>query len=154
MLAGTGNRCCQNEYMRVYTRTMSNASCYCIVLRKASRRISALYDEALAPLGINITQFSALRNIGRNAPISLTDLGHEMELDRSTVGRNMKVLERMDLIAFGTGEDHREAVLSLTPEGKALLERAKPIWDDIQDQLENRLGPDHAIQLGRLLAAI
>jgi DNA-binding MarR family transcriptional regulator len=140
--------------MRVYTRSMSNASCYCIVLRKASRRISALYDEALAPLGINITQFSALRNVSRNAPISLTDLGHEMELDRSTVGRNMKVLERMGLVAFGTGKDHREAVLSLTSEGIALLQRAKPIWDDIQGQLESRLGPDHAIQLGQLLAAI
>jgi DNA-binding MarR family transcriptional regulator len=133
---------------------MSNASCYCIVLRKASRRISALYDEALAPLGINIAQFSAMRTISRNTPISLTDLGQEMELDRSTVGRNMKVLERMGLVAFATGEDQREAVLSLTSEGTALLERARPIWDDIQDQLESRLGPDHARQLGELLQAI
>ena len=140
--------------MRVYTRTMPSSSCYCIVLRKASRRISALYDEALEPYGINIAQFSAIRNINRNAPISLTDLGHKMELDRSTIGRNMKVLERMGLVASETGKDQREAVLSLTPEGKTLLERTNPIWDAVQNRIEDRLGPDHARQLGELLEAI
>lgn len=140
--------------MRVYTRTMSNASCYCIVLRKASRRISALYDEALAPYGINIAQFSAMRSINRNAPISLTELAHKQDLDRSTVGRNMKVLERMGIVISETGKDQREALLSLTPEGKDLLERADPIWEEVQDRIETRLGADHALQLGQLLAAI
>ena len=133
---------------------MPASTCYCIILRKASRRVTALYDEALAPFGINIAQFSALRTIKRNAPISLTDLGHKMELDRSTVGRNMKVLERMGLVAFSTGEDQREAVLSLTPEGATLVETARPIWDEIQERLENRLGPEHARQLSELLEAI
>jgi DNA-binding MarR family transcriptional regulator len=133
---------------------MSNASCYCIVLRKASRRISALYDEALAPHGINIAQFSAIRTINRNAPISLTELGDRMDLDRSTVGRNMKVLERRGLVASETGKDQREALLSLTPEGRALLERTDPIWEEVQNRIEDRLGPDHARQLGQLLAAI
>ena len=139
--------------MRVYTRTMSNA-CYCIVLRKASRRISAVYDEALAPHGINITQFSAIRNIKRYEPISLTDLADKLDLDRSTVGRNMKVLERIGLVATATGEDHREAALSLTEEGKALLARAEPIWHDVQVQIEERLGPEHSRQLSELLEAI
>jgi DNA-binding MarR family transcriptional regulator len=133
---------------------MSNATCYCIVLRKASRRVTALYDQALAPLGINIAQFSALRYINRNAPISLTDLGEKMELDRSTVGRNMKVMERMGLVALTTGEDQREALLSLTDAGRELLERGNPIWDAIQARLEDRLGIDHARQLSELLEAI
>lgn len=133
---------------------MSNASCYCIVLRKASRRISALYDEALEPYGINIAQFSAIRSINRHAPISLTELAHKQDLDRSTVGRNMKVLERMGIVASETGKDQREAVLSLTPEGKALLERTDPIWEEVQNRIEDRLGSDHARQLGELLAAI
>lgn len=133
---------------------MPNSTCYCIILRQASRRVTALYDEALAPLGINIAQFSALRNINRKAPVSLTDLAEAMELDRSTVGRNMKVLERMGLVVFATGEDQREALLSLTGEGHALLERGNPIWDEIQNRLEDRLGLDHARQLSELLEAI
>jgi DNA-binding MarR family transcriptional regulator len=133
---------------------MPASTCYCIILRKASRRVTALYDEALAPFGINIAQFSALRTIKRDAPVSLTELGHKMELDRSTVGRNMKVLERMGLVAFSTGEDQREAVLSLTSEGASLVEAALPVWDEIQHRLEARLGADHARQLGELLEAI
>ncbi|MDB5555901.1 MAG: MarR family transcriptional regulator [Rhizobium sp.] len=139
--------------MRVYTRTMSNA-CYCIVLRKASRRISAVYDEALAPHGINIAQFSAIRNINRYEPISLTDLADKLDLDRSTVGRNMKVLERMGIVATATGADQREAALSLTDEGKALLVKTEPIWHDVQVQIEDRLGPEHSRQLSELLEAI
>jgi DNA-binding MarR family transcriptional regulator len=132
---------------------MSNA-CYCIVLRKASRRISAVYDEALAPYGINIAQFSAIRSIRRYEPISLTDLANRLDLDRSTVGRNMKVLERMGIVATATGADQREAALSLTAEGKALLAKTEPIWHDVQAQIENRLGPEHSRQLRELLDAI
>ncbi|MDB5553957.1 MAG: MarR family transcriptional regulator [Rhizobium sp.] len=139
--------------MRVYTRTMSNA-CYCIVLRQASRRISAVYDEALAPYGINIAQFSAIRNIKRYEPISLTDLADKLDLDRSTVGRNMKVLERLGLVATATGEDQREAVLSLTAEGEALLVKSEPVWHDVQVQIEDRLGPEHSRQFSELLEAI
>jgi len=132
---------------------MSNA-CYCIVLRKASRRISAVYDEALAPHGINIAQFSAIRSIKRNAPISLTELADKLDLDRSTVGRNMKVLERMGIVATATGEDQREAALSLTAQGEALFVKTEPIWHDVQVQIEDRLGPEHSRQLSELLEAI
>ena len=139
--------------MWVYTRFMSNA-CFCISLRKASRRLSAIYDEALVPFGINIAQFSAIRTIKRNSPISLTDLAERLDLDRSTVGRNMKVLERMGLVAAATGKDHREAALSLTSEGHTLLEKAEPIWHDVQVEVESRLGAEQSRQLNELLEAI
>lgn len=127
--------------IRVYTRIMTVSSCYCITLRNASRRLTSLYDEALAPLGINVTQFSQLRNIGRQQPVSLTDLARKMELDRSTVGRNTKILERMGLVVAASGEDHRENALALTGEGEALLDRAVPIWEGVQARIAERLGP-------------
>ena len=95
--------------MRVYTRTMSNA-CYCIVLRKASRRISAVYDEALAPYGINIAQFSAMRNIIRRSHFQSLNAFQESMGDRlfanprnaasgslrqKTEGKNERQLEAM-----------------------------------------------------------
>ena len=58
--------------------------CICIAVRKASRRLTARYDEALAPVGINLAQFSLLRNIRRHGPVSLTRLGELTELDRSS----------------------------------------------------------------------
>ncbi|MCO5150588.1 MULTISPECIES: MarR family winged helix-turn-helix transcriptional regulator [unclassified Shinella] len=133
---------------------MSRDLCHCIVLRKASRRVSSYYDEALAPLGVNIAQFSLLRNIHRMAPVSLTDLGTRVELDRSTVGRNAKVLERMGLIAIQPGKDQREAVLTIAEPGHAVLREGAPLWDGVQDAIEARLGPDGTERLRELLAAL
>jgi DNA-binding MarR family transcriptional regulator len=133
---------------------MPNDSCHCILLRKAARKVSSYYDEALAPLGVNIGQFSLLRNINRLQPISLTELAAKVELDRSTVGRNTKVLARMGMVAIGHGEDQREALLSLTEEGLALLQRGAPLWDSVQDDIEARLGEEKTKQLQELLAAL
>ena len=130
---------------------MPNETCHCIVLRQASRKVSSYYDEALAPLGVNIGQFSLLRNINRLAPVSLTELAGKVDLDRSTVGRNAKVLERMGLVAIGHGEDQREAMLTLTEKGRHLLEKGAPLWDGVQEDIEVRLGPDKTKQLLELL---
>ncbi|CDZ48463.1 MarR family winged helix-turn-helix transcriptional regulator [Neorhizobium galegae] len=133
---------------------MPNHTCHCILLRKASRKVSSYYDEALAPLGVNIGQFSLLRNINRLAPISLTDLAVQVELDRSTVGRNAKVLERMGLVAIGHGEDQREAMLTVAPQGHAILKQGAPLWDGVQADIEARLGAEKTRQLQELLAAL
>ncbi len=133
---------------------MKSDTCHCILLRKAARKVSSYYDEALAPLGVNIGQFSLLRNINRMAPVSLTELGARVELDRSTVGRNAKVLERMGLVAISTGEDHREAMLTITEAGHAVLKAGAPLWDGVQETIEARLGPDKTEQLRELLKAL
>ncbi|KAA3509686.1 MarR family winged helix-turn-helix transcriptional regulator [Agrobacterium rosae] len=133
---------------------MSNDTCHCILLRKATRKVSSYYDEALAPLGVNIGQFSLLRNIRRMEPVSLTDLAHKVELDRSTVGRNAKVLERLELIAIGHGEDQREAVLMIAEKGREILDKGAPLWDGVQDDIEARLGREKARQLQELLAEL
>jgi DNA-binding MarR family transcriptional regulator len=128
--------------------------CYCILLRKASRRLSALYDEALEPFGISIGQFSLIRNIDRKQPVSLTELAAVMELDRSTVGRNTKVLERMGLVETVSGEDHREALMELTDKGRALLEAAVPAWENVQISIDERLGEAKSNELQQLLDVI
>lgn len=133
---------------------MSSQTCHCILLRKAARKVSSYYDDALAPLGVNIAQFSLLRNLARSQPVSLTDLAARVELDRSTVGRNVKVLQRMGLVKIGHGEDQREAVLTLSVGGRALLDQGAPLWDGVQEDIDRRLGADGSRQLQALLAAL
>lgn len=128
--------------------------CTCILLRQAARKSSAIYDEALAPLGINIAQFSLLRKISRAGSISLTELAHKAELDRSTMGRNAKVLQRMGLVEPAASEDHRETSVTLTDEGRDIVRRGAPLWDKAQDEIEARLGDDGVEQLQSLLRAI
>ena len=128
--------------------------CVCISLRKASRKLTARYDAALEAAGINLAQFSLLRSIARLGPVSLTALSEVTELDRSTLGRNVRVLERLRLVAIGGGEDQREAMLSLAPHGKTTLVTALPLWEGTQHAIRTKLGADGVAQLTALLGAL
>ncbi|MDR3373003.1 MAG: MarR family transcriptional regulator, partial [Ancalomicrobiaceae bacterium] len=108
----------------------------------AARKVTAIYDEALSPIEVNIAQFSLLRRIAHKEPISLTDLAAVCELDRSTVGRNAKVLERRKLVATVKAKDQREACLTLTAAGRNVLEVGAPLWAAVQARLTAAIGPE------------
>ena len=127
--------------------------CYCVALRKAARKVTSLYDAALEPTGINVAQFSLLRTIDRAAPVSLTELGRMTELDRSTVGRNVRLLQRMGLVRVAPGADQREATVALDELGLEILRRGAPLWDEAQRKIEASLGPA-AAQMRRLLQSL
>ncbi|MCH7308553.1 MarR family transcriptional regulator [Acinetobacter sp. NIPH 1852] len=126
--------------------------CYSAKLRSASRRLGHRYNAALAEFGINITQFSLLSMIKRTEPISLTSLAKMMELERSTVGRNVKVLAKMELVELSQGDkDQREVTLKLTQQGRQLLKAALPHWQKVQQEIEDSLGEDQILMLTDLL---
>src|ERR1700732_3669826 len=82
---------------------MPRNACTCGSLRKASRRISQFYDTALAPIGIKSTQYSILSEVDRGSaagPVSMCELATAMVMDRSTLGHNLKPLERDDLVVL------------------------------------------------------
>ena len=139
--------------MRVYTRIM-NTKCYCISLRKAERKLTSVYDDALKPVGVNVAQFSLLRTIEREGPVSLSKIGRLVDLDRSTVGRNIKVLERMGVVKTIHGDDQREAVVELTVRGRSILNEGAPLWDEAQRLVEKKLGAAGAKQLRTLLQTL
>jgi DNA-binding MarR family transcriptional regulator len=121
--------------------------CYCVSLRVASRKTTALYDAALAPAGIGVAQLSLLRRIGRAGTVSLTELAALAELDRSTVGRNVRVLVRMGLVAETAADDQRETAVALTEAGRGTLGRAGPLWEGAQRRVEAALGAAGAAAL-------
>ena len=128
--------------------------CYCLALRAAARKATALYDETLAPAGLNLAQYGLMRRIERAGAVSLTELGRMAELDRSTVGRNVKVLERLLLVRLSPAKDQREAAVSLTPAGSEALRRAAPLWEDAQRRVETALGAGGAEQLRALALSL
>lgn len=129
--------------------------CYSAMLRSASRRLGSQYNSALAPFGINITQFSLLSMIKRMGPINLSLLAKMMELERSTIGRNVRVLAKMELVVLLQGdEDHREVSLELTPKGYHLLAKARPHWEMVQNQIEDKIGEDQILLLTEILKRI
>ncbi|HEV7440704.1 MAG TPA: MarR family transcriptional regulator [Methylobacterium sp.] len=125
--------------------------CLCTALRRASRSVTAAYDEALRPTGLRITQFALLRTLARTGPVAVTRLAAEIDLDRSTMGRNLDPLERRGLVRLSVGErDQRERVAALTEAGTAAIASALPHWRTIQA----RLAAGEAAALARQAAEI
>lgn len=125
--------------------------CLCTKLRRASRGVTRIYDEALADVGLNAAQFSLLRNLQRLGQPSISALAEAMGLDRSTLGRNLRVVEGRGLLQLGGGSDQRSRQVALTDAGVRVLEQGAPLWERAQQELALRLGADKRAELMALL---
>lgn len=123
---------------------MDPVACYCANARRAALSLTALYDAALAPHGLKVTQFSLLHAVRRRGQANLTALAEATGLDRSTLGRNLRGLEALGLVALSPGEDLRDRVVALTPGGVARLREAGQAWKELQGSLEAELGEEAA----------
>jgi DNA-binding MarR family transcriptional regulator len=129
-------------------------TCYCAAVRTAARKTTALYDSILEPAGVTLAQYSLLRKIERAGSVSLTKLGRVAELDRSTVGRNVKALEELRLVRLGPAKDQREAAVHLTLAGAETLRQAFPLWEEAQRRMEASMGVGGAEQLRTLALSL
>ncbi|MFZ6046615.1 MarR family winged helix-turn-helix transcriptional regulator [Pseudomonas sp. CR3202] len=130
---------------------MLPTQCLCTKLRRATRNVTRLYDDALAGVGLNVAQYSLLKNLSRLDQPSITSLAEAIGLDRSTLGRNLKVLEAKDLVRLEGGEDQRNRLVSLTPAGRASLGEALQAWERVQVQMGQRMGLEKRAALMALL---
>ena len=115
--------------------------CACFNLRKASRAVTQLYDEALRPSGLRVTQFSLLTMLRLTGRLPMTRLADEAVMDRTTLSRNLEVLARDGLVWVEPGADARVREVELTRAGIAKLEEAFPRWEEAQRTIRQRLGP-------------
>jgi DNA-binding MarR family transcriptional regulator len=108
-------------------------------MRKLARLLSLHYDRALAPVGINVNQYSILRR-GSRVTQPMGDLARELGMDRTTLSRDLKPLLAAGWIDLVSGEDARQRCVSVTASGKRLIARAEPLWRRAQDGIESGLG--------------
>ncbi len=113
--------------------------CACFNLRKASRAVSKLFDDTLQPIGLRSTQFVTLLAIFLNEPIGLSALSREMVADRSTLTRNLNVLEREGVIRSKPLRG-RARLYSLTDKGRRVLADGVPLWEKAQSRFVEQLG--------------
>lgn len=117
--------------------------CTCLALRRATRRVTQIYDAHMKPAGLRITQFAVLGQLAGapgTAPVSITALARRLGLDRSTLGRNLRPLLKAGLVAVEGGGDRRAHALALTEAGRGLLDKALPLWRDAQRHVSEKLG--------------
>ncbi len=128
--------------------------CNCLSLRQATRRVTQLYDQVLAPLDLRATQYSLLSQIAEREPIALNPLAEAMIMDRATLGHNVRPLEARGLVRLKVGEDRRSREVSVTTEGRKLLEEAYPLWRRAQKAFETEIGRQDSATLRTVLHRI
>ena len=129
--------------------------CVCATARMAARSLTRIYDRALEPAGIRTTQFSVLARLLEEGPLPLTHLAGRLAMDRTTLARDLRPLERRGLVAISVGADRRVRMAELTPAGRRLVDEVRPLWKQVQRDVRAQLGPDHVARLmDELRAAI
>lgn len=105
-----------------------------------ARSVSRLFDNKMKSIGLTGTQFSLLVAIGSNEIKSISELGERLNIEKSTLSRNLRPLIDTGLISRDRVNGSRSITHKLTEDGLAKLDAAYPIWKDVQDQLEAELG--------------
>jgi len=144
--------------VRRNSQPLQHSDCTCGTLRKASRRVSQFYDLALAPVGIKSTQISILSEVQRGSmrgPVTMCELASAMVMDRSTLGHNLKPLERDDLVVLRLSPaDRRKRYVELTKKGRSILRESRRLWRRAEHRFENVFGKQPAAELRAVLLNI
>lgn len=135
------------EELEQACRTIA-ATCACSTVRLASRAITGLYDAVLAPRALRVTQFIVLVRVFRGFGTTMTTLGKVLGMDRTSLSRNLRPLQRRRLITTVAGSDRRKRALRTTARGERLLARMIPFWQRAQQQVLTVVGAEKWEVLG------
>lgn len=129
--------------------------CTCTILRQAARVATQHFDAALATSGLRISQLSVLTTLSYAGPKTINELAKVMVLDRTTLGRNLRPLQRDGFIAIEAGkDDRRKKRLVLTKKGSSVALKAMDSWGDAQTNFEKAIGLENTIALSKLLRQV
>jgi DNA-binding MarR family transcriptional regulator len=119
--------------------------CNCQALRQAARHVSQIYDGHLAAEGLKTSQYSILAKLNRLGPQSINEMAKLMVMDRTTLGRAVRPLERDKLLTIEADDDARRRKLKLTAAGETRVKAAAAKWREAQKEFELAFGvPDAA----------
>jgi DNA-binding MarR family transcriptional regulator len=129
--------------------------CNCAALRQAARRVTRLYDDALAPTGLGVNQFSILARLSLVGPSTIQDLARLLVMDRSTLGHLLRPLEKRGFVQLEVSEqDRRSRLVALTQAGKAAVDKARPRWAAAQRRFESTFGKEASLEFRTVLKEI
>lgn len=131
--------------------------CMASAIRRASRKITQIFDAHLGATGLRSTQYTLLSELARSTkpPPSLGELAEEFVMDRSAMGHALKPLERQKLITFAQDpNDGRRKFIQLTKQGRRAVELARPYWLQAQNEVVNFYGDAASEKLRTELFAI
>ena len=119
----------------------TSAACISTRVRQLSRIVTRVYDDALRPLGITASQFTLLTQLAQQDGITAVEIGHSLDIEKSTLSRNLKRLLALGHITMDPPAGRRGRGLHLTPKGEAVIKQAFPVWRDAQTPHHPGHGP-------------
>jgi DNA-binding MarR family transcriptional regulator len=126
-------------------RPLSYDECTCFALRQAARHVTQIYERHLDQVGLTAAQFTILARLARTPNLTMLDLADAMVMERTTLVRAMKPLQRDGLVVAEAAEhDGRTFLFSLTKQGEATFDQAAIAWRAAQDEFEEKFGPARA----------
>jgi len=114
--------------------------CMCGSFRRTARALTQVYEAALRPVGLRATQLTVLQVFSRAGEVSQGRLGEMMAMDSTSLTRTLAIMVREGWIAERRGKDRRERLLRLSRAGVAKLERALPVWEEVQRRVRREVG--------------
>ena len=117
--------------------------CTVFNLKRATRVVQSVFDNAFKSTGLEGTQYTVLSHIYVTEPISLTKLADLMDVDRTTLARNLAPLEKKGFVEIKSGSDKRAKLITTTDLGKEVLSKALPIWKETQEKIKDTLGNEN-----------
>jgi DNA-binding MarR family transcriptional regulator len=127
--------------------------CHCLAARRYARAITRLFEQKLRPHRLRATQFSVLAVLALKGPTPVAELADILGLERTTLTRVGRVLERRGWLGSARSKDARRRPMQLTPAGRRKLEAAFPAWKQAQDLVDSRLS-GHIGEVDRLIAEL
>jgi DNA-binding MarR family transcriptional regulator len=127
------------------------ATCLATRVRQLSRIITRLYDDAMRPLGITASQYTLLAQLASRDGITAVEIGHELDIEKSTLSRNLKRLLALGMIIMDPPAGRRGRGLHLTPKGQSVLKEAYPVWQAAQGRTVGVMGVETRSKLDDLL---
>ena len=133
----------------------SKIPCTAMHVRRAGRQISKMYDYYLRPAGIRVTQYGMLRSISGLYQPFISDMGRILNMDQTTVTRNIEKLEKAGLVVTSAHpDDPRKKIIELSAAGQAKLAEALPLWEKAQHRIESHMGKADLAKLAQLLQKV
>jgi DNA-binding MarR family transcriptional regulator len=136
--------------MESHLELLETTQCLCLASRRAARSITREFDRALRVHGIRATQFTLLAALELKGPQSIGDLAELLGADRTTVTRNLAVVEELSRVSVHTGDDARSRIAAITEDGRRTLTGAFGTWRKVQAALTQSMGDQAADSLRRL----
>lgn len=125
--------------------------CTNLKLRQLGRMVTRHYDHYLAAVGLKNTQYALLSHVVKLGPIRPSDLARRMQMDASTLTRNLQPMAAQGWLTIGKGEDARSRLIAATHEGQEMRVKGQRAWKEAQLALNGLLGVERVFALHELL---